>query len=356
MRINRRIRIAAVAAALALAAAGARADEDEGSMGGGAGGPPPAKPADPAPAASPAPAAAGEDVLVLSDGRELRGRITAEDEHSYAVKVGGAVRLVPKDGVKEVRRGAPAPDAPPDAGDPAAPKPDSKPDAKKDRRARRKAADAAAPGADAMDVPAAPPLSETAAAWARICIDRFLGEDAAVRRSAADALRALGPAVAPLVREAAAKAGEAGKYALEELARSAEARVAKRPEVAPEGAPPPDGRAPSRARAVFDRVRNELGLDESQEATVGARLLEYGRDVRETTMDARDGLISYEDARAKAGELRTKLRESLTAELTTEQLSKLDGILDSLTPGGKGGKKAPPPREKDPPPAPTPGQ
>ena len=344
MRIDRRIRIAAVAATLALAAAGARADEDEGSMGGGAGGPAPAKPADPAPA----PVAAGEDVLVLSDGRELRGRITAEDEHSYAVKVGGAVRLVPKDGVKEVRRGAPVPDAPPAAGDPAAPKPDAKPDAKKDRRARRKAADPAAPGADAMDAPAAPPLSETAAAWARICIDRFLGEDAAVRRSAADALRALGPAVAPLVREAAAKAGEAGKYALEELARSAEARGAKRPEVAPEGAPAPDGRAPSRARAVFDRVRTELGLDESQAATVGARLLEYGRDVREATMDARDGLISYEDARAKAGELRTKLRESLTAELTTEQLSKLDGILDSLTPGAKGGKKAPPPKEKDP--------
>ena len=341
----RNLRRIGIAAALALATAGARADEDEGSMGGGAGGPAPAKAQDPAPATT------GEDVLVLADGREIRGRITAEDEHSYAVKVGGAVRLVPRDGVKEVRRGAPAPDAPPAAGDPAAPKPDGKTDPKRDRRARRRAAAGDAPAdAGAMDVPAPPPLSETAAAWARICIDRFLGEDASVRRSAGDALRALGPDVAPLVREAAAKAGEAGKYALEELARSAEARSVKRPDGDPAAGPAPDAKA-SRARAVFDRVRTELGLDESQAATVGARLLEYGRDVRETTMDARDGLISYEDARAKAGELRSKLRESLAAELSAEQLAKLDGILDSLTPGGKGGKKAPPPKEKDPAPA-----
>jgi len=354
--ITKRI-LVALAAALAFPLAASPSIADDGGMEGG-GGPAPARA--PSPPAAPAPADAVGDVLVLADGSEVRGRITAEDDHAYAVKVGGAVRLVEKSAVKEVRRGAPG--AGPPAGDGAAPKPDAppdaRPDARRDRRPRRKApvegdapADAADPGA--MDAPAPPPLSDAAKAWARVCLDRFLGADAAVRRSAGEALKALGPAVAPLVREAAAGAGEAAKYALEEVARAAEERGAKAPGATPKGAPRADGRAPDRARAVFDRVRDELGLDDRQSATVGARLLEYGRDLRETMADARDGLVSYEDARTKAGELRSALRESLKTDLTAEQMGKLDAILDSLAPGGKSpggkpGKKAPPAKDPQP--------
>jgi hypothetical protein len=165
-----------------------------------------------------------------------------------------------------------------------------------------------------------------------------------VRRSAAAALRALGPGAAPLLREAAGGTGigEEARRLLEETARSL-GRAAPRdgpPGEAPPGAPAdPARKPPLRGRAALDRVRTELGLDPERTRVVGGRLLEFGRALRETMEDARDGLVSYEDARAKGDALRARLREDLTGTLTEEQIGKLDGILDSMGPGKR---KAPP--------------
>jgi hypothetical protein len=270
-------------------------------------------------------------VILLSDGTEVRGRITAEDGDAYAVKVGGSLRLVEKKSVKEVRRGAPAAEAPaPGEAPPAAGEPPTR------KRERRRGPDEATPE------PAA--LSAEAAAWGRVCIDRLLGADPSVRRSAAEAIRALGPAAAPLLREARQGAGEAGRIVLDELARSLEKRRERSADGAPKPGTPadPSKAAPPRGRAVLDRVRTELGLDPEQTRAVSGRLVEFGRSIRETMADARDGLVSYEDAKAKGDALRAKLREDLKGSLTEEQIGKLDGILDAMAPGRK---KGPPPKD-----------
>lgn len=309
----------------AVPAAALAADEGEGMEGGKMEGAPPA--AAPAEGAAAKPAAdPAEDVLVLKDGKEIRGRITDEDDASYAVKVGGALRFVEKSKVAEVRRGAPAP-AKDGAGEDAPPAPGAgaKKPAKEVRRERR---EAKGEGEGAMQGPP-PPLTADARAWAGFCIDRLMTEDPQVRRSAAEALRALGPPVLPLLEEAAAKADERGRKTLERVAS-----LVKNPPGPPPG---PGGRAGGkgpggppgeRGMALLDRVRKDLALDDDAARVVGGRLLEFGRDLRETLQDARDGIITYEDARAKVAGMRTGLRESLKASLGEEQLAKLDAILD----------------------------
>ena len=323
--------------AAALAASGALASPgDEESMGGP---PAPAAPATPAtPAAPAAPAArAGEDVLVLKDGTEIRGRITAEDDSGYAIKVGGSNRLVEKEKVQELRRGLPAaaPEAEPAAqGGGAADE--------KERKRRR-----ALRGEAAMEN--APPLTADAEAWARVCIERVLAAgDDVTRRSAAEAIRALGPAAMPLIRAAREGADEKGKALLDRVAESM-SRGAGRKKGPPDGAPPavPPGLEKKGAtmrpgpKGVMERVRTELGLGDEALRTTGMALLQFGRDVRETMADARDGLVTYEEARSKVGEMRGKLRESLSPTLTAEQLGKLDVILDDMAPK-KPGAAAPP--------------
>jgi len=380
----------AVAVAAWLAASGAAAaSPPPGDDGDGMGGPPPAaKPGDPAPAPAPAPGApapakASEDVLVLKDGTEIRGRITAEDDAGYAVKVGGALRVVDKSKVQEVRRGAPAAaDAPgadgaPPAG-PAAPDKTDRERRKERRRAGEGAPNDGAPGdgAPAGGAPPAPPppLTEDARAWAKSCIDRLLAggagaTDPAVQRSASEALRALGPAVIPVLVEARdGAADEKGKQVLGRVLAMIEKGGGKGPRPGPDGAPPgekpgrkpegkpgepgpgadkrPDGPKPNdrgRGPALMERVKTDLGLDEAQTRTVGQALMLFGRDVRDVMMDARDGLITYEDARTRGAEMRTKLREDLKATLTAGQLDKLDGLLDEM---GKRMGGGPPPKEK----------
>jgi hypothetical protein len=307
--MRRTLWTAAACVAAILAAAGTSVADEEG-MGGAA-------PASPAPAP-------GEDVLVLKDGTEVRGRITAEDDTGYAVKVNGSLRVVEKSNVAEVRRGAPAPE-----GETEPAKGDRKMD--KERRKDRKGGE-----------PDAVPLTEEGRAWAKGCLDRLLSADPAIQRSAAEALRALGPAVVPFLREARdAAADETGKKAIERVLGSMESMEKDRkprPDAAKPGQP---GRGP----AMLERVRTELALDDATSRTVGKALLDFGRETREVMEDARDGLITYEDARTKATGLRGKLRDGLKGTLSEEQLVKLDGILDEM---GKRMGGGPPPKKDAP--------
>ncbi len=313
------------AALLAAFTPASRADEEDGGMGGAA--PAAAKPAgdEAKPAGDPA-----ADVLVLKDGKEIRGRITDEDDASYAVKVGGALRFVEKSKVAEVRRGARDPadkatvgDTPPPAPGAGAKNPGKEP--RKDRReARREAMKEGA--AEAQDPP--PPLSEDARAWAGFCIDRLLAEDPAVQRSAAEALRALGPAVIPLLEEARAHADDRGRRVLERVASMVKAPPGPGPVGKPDRPVPPGATPGERGMALLDRVRRDLALDDDGARVVGGRLLEFGREVREIFQDARDGIITYEDARGKVAGERAKVRESLKGSLSEEQAARLDGILD----------------------------
>ncbi len=361
----------------ALGAAALASPQDGG--GEGMGGPAPA-PA-PAPGAK-APAPSGEDVLLLKDGTEVHGRITAENDTDYAVKVGGTLRVVGKSTVKEVRRGSPPADGGDGAGagvPPAPGTPGAAPGGEKEKRRARKRGENGQPGegqgpdgaSPLQGNPAQPlPLTDDARAWAKSCIDRLLTADPMVQHSATEALRALGPSVLPVLREARdAAPDEKGKQVLGRVITMIEKGprpggdgappfAGKRP--GPDGAPPgskPGQPGPDQARrgpALMERVRTELGLDDTQARTVGQALLQFGRDVREVMMDARDGLITYEDARSKGTELRGKLRDGLKSTLTEDQLKKLDGILDEMgkrmgggpPPGKDGGKKDGPPPAK----------
>jgi hypothetical protein len=328
--------------AAALATSGAFASPgDDDSMGG-----PPAPPTPPSAPATPAPPA-GEDVLVLKDGTEIRGRITAEDDSGYAIKVGGSNRLVEKEKVQEVRRGAPAaaPEGDPSAKGGGAP---ATPDEKERKRRKAQRAEGA------MDQEKAAPLSADAEAWGRICIERALSAgDEATRRSASEAIRALGPAAVPLIRQAREGADEKGKTLLDRITESM-ARGNGRKK-GPDGGPPavPPGLEKKGVmerpgpRAMMDRVRTELGLEDDALRTVGIALFQFGREVRETMSDARDGLVSYEEARTKVGEMRGKLRENLRPTLTEEQLAKLDVILDDMA-AKRPGAGAPPAKPKEP--------
>ncbi|MCK6480019.1 MAG: hypothetical protein L6R43_07685 [Planctomycetes bacterium] len=303
---------------------------------------------------APAPA---EDVLFLKSGGEIRGRIAGEDGEAYAVKVGGALRVVDRDDVAEVRRGAPAPapvPAPAAGGEagkaegeggmepppatPAPPPPGGrKPGPKRGRpETGERDGEGRAAGPGKEDPP--PALSPEATAWARTCVEGVLSADPAVRRSAAEALRALGPGARPVLEERRASAGEEGARALDRVAASL---GAPRPTGDPSGPAAPAGPAPAepspagpreRARSVLERVRTDLGLDGEAARAVGERLLAFGREVRATLEDARDGLLSPEEARTAVSDLRTRLRESLAETLSREQQEKLDGIIDGLLP------------------------
>jgi hypothetical protein len=354
---------AAVLGAALFAISGSLAPAIAQDGGDGMGGPAPVPAPKPGEAAAPAPAP-DQDVLVLKDGTEIRGRITAEDDSGYAVKVGGTLRVIEKAKVTEVRR-APRPAGDDVAGGAAgAPAPGGKGPSdgdgkEREKRRNRKRAEEGMP--DAGSPP--PPLTEDGKAWAKSCIERVHSPDPAVQRSAAEALRALGPSALPLVREARdAAADEPTKGILGKVVAMLEKAPMKGREgpdgrklPGPDGGVPPEGKPgepkpnpdmPKRGYALLDRVRTELALDDAQAKTVGPALLLYGRDVRDVLLDARDGLTTYEEARTKGAEMRTKLRDGLKATLTSEQLDKLDGILDEMGKRMGGGG---PPKDKAPP-------
>ena len=323
---------------------------------GGEGDPPPAKPAPAAPAGAPA-----EDVLVLKGGGEVRGRIAGEDDAAYAVKVGGALRIVEKSDVAEVRRGTPpaepAPGTPGEGEAKGGGEPGKAPGAGAGKGAgkgkgkgggkggeagkRRRPEAPAGEGAPAEGAPV-PVLSDAARGWAKTCLERLLdgASDPAVRRSAAEALRALGPAVKPVLEEARASAGEEGRGVIDRLTASLGApRPGDAPPPGEGGARKPPGGAGRAGKggggSVLERVRTELGLDEAGARAVGGKLLEFGREMRTTMEDARDGLITYEEARTKISGQRARLRDALAGTLSAEQQAKLDALLDGLAPGRK---------------------
>ncbi len=187
-----------------------------------------------------------------------------------------------------------------------------------------------------------PPLGDEAKAWAKSCLERLLSStDPSIQRSATEALRGFGPAVLPVLREARDARGTDDEKARQAISRVI-TMIEKGPRPGGEGgkrpAPPngnegnPDKKPgqPPRGPAMLERVKTELGLDDTQLRPVGQALLQFGRDAREVGMDARDGLITYEDARTKVTELRGKLKDGLRSTLNEDQLKKLDSLLDEM--------------------------
>ncbi len=307
------------------------------------GGPPPAPAAKTPAAPDAAPKPVREDVLVLKDGRELRGKITAEDAEAYAIRVAGTVRAVDKKDVVEVRR-APA-DAPGEAGADAADRPGGEPAGKGDRKKMRR------PEPPQGKAPEPKPLSPEARAWAETCVQRLADADPAIQRSAAEALRALGPAAAPLVEKALADAAPERRPLYERVLGALRAPM-QQPGKPPREPGPPGGK-PDPTRMFGDRLRTEAGLDDDQILRVGPALADMTRALREASRDLREGVITIEEAQAEREKIREKLRKDLeAATLTAEQAARVDAIVeDSLKkfanrPGDPPGKKPAPPPEK----------
>ncbi len=322
--------------------------------------------------ATAAPAPAETDRITLKDGRVLEGRIQAEDDTAYALRVGGALRLVEKSAVAGVLRGAapPSADGPP-GGDGAPPAGEAAGDRRADRKAARRAArkegDGAAEGmdsgggGDAMDPP--PPAMEgppdregrrrrppadgegaTATPevrqWVADCVHALGSGDPLVRRSAAAALATVGPAALAELRRLRDGADPYLRADLDRIVALLERAPADSGDAAAE-----------RLRPVLDRVRRDLGLDEAGMRPVARLLAKYAAEGRELVADARDGVMSADDARARVADLRAALRVDLTPHLTADQMARLDALLDEYARRMAGGGGAPP---GTPPPAPAP--
>lgn len=315
----------------------------------------------PTPAATPA---ENLDRLVMKDGRVLLGRIAAEDDAGYALRVDGALRLVLKAEVTEVQRApAPAPE-PAEGADPVGDDgsgdlgPDDRRDkpAREPRRPRRpgKGDDATEgpeegspmdggtpdrPGAgkegksrnprrgdpgerdDGEPRPPAP-LSAEMERWIRNGITALGSGDPAVVRSAAAALGAVGRPALPFVKEARRTADPLLLRILD--------RVEDLLERAPEARPGPDAAVAQRIRSIVDRARGDVALDDARAKTLADALGEYGREFMETLADLRDGILLPEEAQARVAELRNDLRRDLAETFTKEQIAGVDAILDDL--------------------------
>ncbi|MHC4923521.1 MAG: hypothetical protein ACYTG4_05515 [Planctomycetota bacterium] len=251
--------------------------------------------------------APGTDHLHLKDGRLLKGRITAEDDEAYAVKVGATIRVISKSDVDRIEKGPPAPKKPATTQNPR--------DAKRERAGKKN-------------------LTPAALDWANRCIEWAQSDDPAVRRSAAAALTNLGPAVVPHVRSAMKKAEGPYREMLSRIADQA-AKTGDMTDRKKRSDPATD------LRRFTGRLARSLKLEEDQRAPFASAFGKYLRDTRVVVEEVQGGFIAGDEAIRRAGELRTTLRGELEGTLSTEQLDSMDKQLDKYSRKLGAGKNAP---------------
>lgn len=201
--------------------------------------------------------------LELVDGTKLRGEILAETDQVITFRVDGVTRAYRRARIAMVRTitvDEPAADTPSEREARGATKPQTPRDAKR--------------------------LSDEAAAWLEVLIARLDSSDAQVRGSVAKAIVALGPAVRGPLEQASDEASPAAADAIGRILAALDGRAAgragketRRPETAPdeamEAGAPPRLLADPGVRQAAERLRVELGLDESAADDVLEAVVEF---------------------------------------------------------------------------------
>jgi hypothetical protein len=290
-----------------------------------------------------------EDEVVLTDGRTITGSIVGEDDDYVSIRSGGVLRAYPKDRVSSITRAErPAPASDPGTERPTVEEPASgEAPSKKQARKQRKAERARA-GADVA------PLGREAEAWMVELLNRMqspAAKDPVVRRSLGAALRSLGPAAAPAIREAAAGAPAVVGATLRQIADAIEKEARKKAQKRDDAT---SDRGPSDAPGIDGRRRDviaELGLSKEQAKEARMALRDHIQARREIGMEARAAGTPREEVMAELADLRTRTSETLRALLDEEQARRFDELAPELfrmveqrarrgAPGGNKQKKA----------------
>jgi len=285
---------------------------------------------DPSPDTRPA------DVLVLRDGRRLEGVLVGESDELVTFRSGGTTRAYARTEVERIDRapsvapgGGAAGEKGPAASDaPKAPARDAKKAQREDRRGTA--------------------LGEAGRAWLAELAAKAGTDDPQVRRSVAAALRALGPAAEPALREAAGRAESAAARSLLLEVADAVAADAKRargpdarrapggdaqepgdmptdggatgPGAAPQPPRPDDAAGRRRAlRGAADRLLAELELREEQRVRMQEVLGALERRQGELFRDLRRGTVAPGDAATKVDDVRRATLEDAKAVLDPAQ-------------------------------------
>lgn len=320
-------------------------------------------------------ATAGADVLVLKDGRTLAGTVVAESDDGVTFRAGGTTRLYARADVERVARGGAS--AKPAGGDargatPAPPGEGADP-----------AATEPAPGKPAIDKSTGKAvekgigkkgkvLTEASRAWIRDLAARAATDDDQVRRSIAAALRALGPAAVPAIRDCAAAATDpAARQLLERVAADMEGRGGRADEpdrpamddagMAPEApgarpgadTPPAPPRRPG--RDALERLLADLELRDDQRPKMAELLGGLERRQFEMLREIRQGTLAPDRVPLRIEEVRKATLDASRAILDDAQYDVFDDraqrYFDAmLVRATRGEAKTPAPA---PPPAPT---
>jgi hypothetical protein len=299
-------------------------------------------------------AQAAADVLTLSDGRKITGRIVAEDDRFVSIESAGTTRAYPRDTITSIER-APRPAADKDpaggaAGSPAgtpAPQPPGK-DGKQKKGDRKDA-----------------PLSETAKAWLDALIAKSAEGDETVRRSVAAAISALGRPAIPAVRAAADAAQEGPqKQFLTRLAEVLDSRGDRkmRGDGAGPDAPMPGPDAPGRAdpgrkfvAGLMARLSAELELRDEQKPKVEAVVQDIVKRRAQLQRAAQTEGFTAEQLAEKATALRTEMLAQMKAILDEPQYALFQEMAERLVETPKARDPAPPKDAGTAPAAPQPG-
>ena len=286
-----------------------------------------------------APAQATADVLTLSDGRKISGRIVAEDDKFISIESGGTTRAYPRDTITSIER-APRPAA----GQEPAAGADKAPPSGKDRKP---------PKTDRTDAP----LSDSAKTWLDALIDKSAENDESVRRSVAAAISALGRPAVPALRAAAESAQEGPqKQFLTRLADGIESqRDRKMRGDGPDG-PRPTAADPGRKafQGLMARLTEELELRDDQKAKVEAVLQDIVKKRGQLHHAAQAEGLDAAAIAEKVAALRTDLLAQMKAVLDEPQYTLFQEMAARIVEA----PKAPQPKPKDAPgapPAPPPG-
>ena len=186
--------------------------------------------------------------------------------------------------------------------------------------------------------------------WVDFLAQRIGDENETIRRSAAQALAAVGEPALPALHRLADSGDERTAQAAKRIAARIE-KAAGRPAGRPGGEklggePAGPGRQEAPGQGVRERIAGaieQLGLGDAETEKIRAILKEHFQKIRALADELRSGEIDREGLRAARDDLRAALRASLEGILTPEQVQKIERAIEEIRRGaeGKGARGGP---------------